>query len=242
MAFLLRTDSATAFNQPVKIGVEGRVLTLQAVEAPRTLQAAVPTEILDSLKTGSRMRVFVGDDRQPAAEAIFNLRNSTKVIEAIAPRCSQIDMSAYQPVALLETGAAVETVRELFADEIKLFRGATGKQPAVAATEIARPDGKRLLFGSLCGSTSYYGTSGCTLAGWALAGAAAEWQPVYATEGLRLYLDETRARDGWPGLATLPVVNGTEATHWTWIDGAYEAIGGEILADDETLPKGGTTQ
>lgn len=241
-AFLLRTDSATTFNQPVKIGVEGQTLTLHAVETRGTLQVAVPTEILGPLKTGSRMRVAVGDDKPPAAEAIFSLRNSSRVIEAIAPRCSPIDMSAYQAVALLETGAASEKARELFADEIKLFRGATGKQPTVAAIQIDRPEGKRLLFGSLCGSTSYYGVSGCTMAGWASTGVGAEWQPVYATDGVRLYLDETRSHDGWPGLATVAMVNGTEVTHWRWADGAYGAEGGELLADDETVSREGTTQ
>lgn len=238
--FLFRTEGADPLPGPVKIGLEGRTLALEPVRGPGTLQVSVPTDILEPLKTGTRMRVSIGADK-PVAQATFNLRNSGKVMEAIAPRCSQIDMSAYQTVSLAEEGppAAVATV--LLADEIRLFREAVKKEPTIAAAQIDRPDGKRLLFASLCGSTFYYGSSGCTLAGWAAEGAG-DWQSAYATEGVRLYLDESRTHDGWPGLATLAMVNGIEAIHWTWTGSGYEAQGGALLAEDETVGKSRAAQ
>ena len=75
------------------------------------------------------------------------------------------------------------------------------------------------MFASLCGSTSYYGPSGCTLRGYAAQGAA-EWREVYNTEGVQLYRDAADPQDGWPKLATLPV-NGDNASHWTWSGDAY---------------------
>lgn len=238
--FLFRTDGIADLAGPVRIGLEGRTLTLDAVVSGNTLQVAVPSDVLEPLKTGSRIKVTAGGEK-PTAQAIFNLRNSNKVIDAIAPRCTQIDMSAFQAVSLTETGPDVDAVTALFEDEIKLYRAATTNPLTVTAARIDRSDGKRMLFGSLCGSTWYYGSSGCTLSGWISSGTA-DWQQVYATEGVRLYLDEAGARDGWPGLASLPMVNGTEAIRWSWNGSAYEAQSGELLAKDETLDQGVTGQ
>lgn len=226
--FLLRTAEATdAVVRSVSIGIEGQVFELPAVAAAGTLQLAVATEFLDLLKQGNRMRVEAGD-----SHAIFSLGGSTKVIEAIAPRCSQVDMSAYEAVSLEELRPAVDEARDLFADEIALFRAATDKEPMVAATEIGLDDGKRLLFATLCGSTWYYGASGCTLSGWAASGADDGWAQVYATEGVQLYLDRRATRDGWPALVTLPAINGVEASHWLWTGDAYAVEVTHIAADE----------
>ena len=48
------------------------------------------------------VEIGTGED---APKATFNLRSSKLVIEAIAPRCSQIDMSAFEAVSLSETDA-----------------------------------------------------------------------------------------------------------------------------------------
>ena len=46
---------------------------------------------------------------------------------------------------------------ELLANEIKLFREFTLKQPVVATTTLDVADDKRLMFASLCGSNNYFG-------------------------------------------------------------------------------------
>jgi hypothetical protein len=223
-SFLFRTDTDAAMTT-ARIGLEGENFELPAVNRPASMHVSIPLGMLDLLRKGTRMRVETGE-----AGATFSLRNSGKVLDAIAPRCSQIDMSAYREVTLLDTGPAVETARDLFADEIKLFRAASGKEPTVMAIEIEVTDAKRLLFGALCGSTAYYGKSGCTMWGWANTGS--EWRPVYETEGQRLYLDDKTAKDGWPGLATLPVINGIEPTHWIWNGSIYRFDGPDLTAGE----------
>ena len=104
----------------------------------------------------------------------------------------------------------------LLADEIKLFREFTLKQPVVATTTLDIAADKRLMFASLCGSNNYFGNSGCSLTGYAADGADSIWRMVYETEGVHVYLDPKHANGGWPNIVTLPVVGGTEPTHWVW--------------------------
>ena len=54
--------------------------------------------------------------------------------------------------------------------EAKLFRAAAGKPPVFASAMLPLNGGRKLMFASLCGSTSYYGPSGCTLSGFAAEG------------------------------------------------------------------------
>ena len=77
----------------------------------------------------------------------------------------------------------------LLADEIKLFREFTLKQPVVATTTLDIAADKRLMFASLCGSNNYFGDSGCSLTGYAADGADSIWRMVYETEGVHVYLD-----------------------------------------------------
>lgn len=233
--FLFRVEDSTGLSGGAKMALDGDIIDAMAASAPGTLDVAIPLETIDLLKRGSRLRFDAGPE-ETGVHGVFNLRNSTKVIEAIAPRCSQIDMSAYEAVTLREDGPAVETALSLFSDEIKLFRRATGKQPTVAAVQIDLPETKRLLFGTLCGSTSYYGKSGCTLSGWASTNAGTDWQQAYSTEGLRLYLDDAGADGGWPKLATLPFVNGTEIGHWIWSGSTYETEDAHIAIEDDVAP------
>lgn len=227
---LFRLDAVPAVVPgSVQIGIDGQVLDFPAVMAAGALQVALPADILDLLKQGSRARVDAGE-----LHAVFNLRNSGKVIEAIAPRCSAVDMSAYEAVALLELRPAVDDARRLFADEIALFREATNKEPTVAAAEIGLADGRRLLLGSLCGSTWYYGVSGCTLSGWAIAGAGGVWRQVYESDGAKLYLDRAAMRDGWPALVTL---SGADETHWLWSGSVYAVEATHVASDEDAPPE-----
>lgn len=231
-SFLFRVENSVGLGGAARMVLDGEEFALDAAPVSGGLNVPVPTEILDPLRTGTSMSFETGFD-DTAVQAVFNLRGSGKVIEAIAPRCSPVDMSAYEAVTLLDAGPAVDMATTLFEDEAKLFRSATGRNPVVTARQLDLADGKRLLFGALCGSTSYYGTSGCTLWGWASMSAAADWQPVYSTEGQKLYLDQNGAKDGWPALATLPMVNGSDINHWLWSGSAYELEGMHVAADDE---------
>ncbi len=193
-------------------------------------------EILDLLKSGSRLTITVEDDVDPPPSATFALRGSRAVLEAIAPLCSQVDMSAYVAVTLSEADPAVEIARPLLAAEARLFRAATGRQPAYAATTLSLDGDRRLMFASLCGSTSYYGRSGCTLAGFAAASPDSEWQPVYNSEGVRLHTDPRVSNGGWPNLVTLPVTDGVEPEHWMWDGTEYRNAAAVAEIEDDVPP------
>ena len=74
-------------------------------------------------------------------------------------------------MSLSATDPAVPQATSLLKDEIKLFREFTLKQPVVATVTLDFPGDKRLMFASLCGSTNYFGDSGCSLTGYAADGA-----------------------------------------------------------------------
>ena len=193
------------------------------------------------MKEATKLVVTIGTG-EAAPQATFNLRSSKLVIEAIAPRCSQIDMSAFEAVTLSESDPAVPAATELLADEIKLFREFTLKRPVVATTTLNIADGKRLLFASLCGSNNYFGNSGCSLTGYAADGADSVWRMVYETEGVHLYLDPKHANGGWPNIVTLPVVGGTEPTHWVWSGTGYEPLDQITDEEDKVQEQGDTGQ
>ena len=90
----------------------------------RRRRSACRASILLSLKEGGALKVEIGTAKG-APKTTFNLRSSKPVIEAVEPRCSQIDMSAFQSGALSPTDAAVAEATGLLADEIKLFRNFT---------------------------------------------------------------------------------------------------------------------
>lgn len=204
-----------------KVTIDGELFPVRAVEMNGLLTASVPFDILEQLKAAARMSVAIGDG-EDVVSAVFPLRASRTVIDAVAARCSQVDMSAYPRFTLSETDPAAAQAEHLLAEEAGLFRAATGRRPAYAAGLLELADGKALLFASICGSTSYYGDSGCNMAGFARLGSGQDWRPVYNTEGVLLHIDPGAANDGFPGIVTLPVAGDAEPSHWVWTGAAYQ--------------------
>jgi hypothetical protein len=238
-AFLLRTapDAAVETGEKARISVGAEIFEADAAISPGTIRIAVPGEILAPLKEATKLVFEIGAARD-APKATFNLRSSKLVIEAIAPRCSQIDMSAFQAVTLSPGDAAVMTATGLLAEEIKLFRDFTLAEPVVATTTIDLDADKRLMFASLCGSTRYFGDSGCSLTGYVQAGPEEVWRMAYETEGVHLYTDPKHAAGGWPNLVTLPVIGGLEPTHWVWSGEQYE-LRDQVSAEENKIQEEG---
>lgn len=226
---------AVGWKGTARISIAATDFEGEATEARGALAMALPWDMLEPLKAGSRMEVAVGIDM---AGAEFSLSGSRDVIDAIAPRCSQVDVSAYSPVALSETSPDLETARALLADEARLFRAATSKRAVFAAARLDLSGERKLLFASLCGSTAYYGRSGCSLFGFATEGEDAKWREVYNTEGLLLHFDPQASNGGWPNLVTLPLARGTEPDHWTWNGSEYELVELLMGSDQENIPEG----
>jgi hypothetical protein len=245
--FLFRTDAALALpanGTAGSITVRGEPYPFAAEISPGSVHAPVPDTMLEGLKSGTSMSVTIGEGDTKLA-AVFNLNASRRVIEAIAPRCSPAklpDMAGYERVTLSEMSLAVISAKPLLEDELRLFRQTTGKQPVLAAEFIDVGPGRQLMFASICGSTSYYGDSGCNLNGFAMMADEPEWRQVYNTEGMHLFLDRKAANGGWPSLVTLPVVGVGEPTHWVWGGHHYmlrdQVISEEDLADEDDEEEG----
>lgn len=238
--FRLAPDAGLAAGTSAKarLTVADQARALDAAIGAGNAEIKVPSEMLVALKEGTGLKVEIGEGKT-APKATFNLRSSKLVIEAVAPRCSQIDMSVYRQVSLSETDAAVPAATGLLADEIKLFREFTTKEPTVATAILEFAGSKRLMFASLCGSRNYFGDSGCSLTGYAADGAESVWKMVYETEGVLLYTDPQKANEGWPNLVTLPVVGGTEPVHWIWAGEQYQLEGLAVSEGEEPIQEQG---
>src|SRR5690606_14133773 len=133
--------------------------------------------------------------------------------------------------------------RDLRKDDIDAFALATMSQPAIDAAMAEFGEGRRVLFTRMCGSSWYFGTSGCNITGFAPEPArpadegAGDGQPeapgegppsggvVYDTENVHIYLEHRSLSDGWPDLATLPARGEAPARLWRWSGQAYRLEG-----------------
>lgn len=190
---------------------------------PKDGQLLVPlgADMLEPIKTAARMSLAIGDSEE-SLKAEFSLAASAAVIDAIAPLCSPVDMSAYQRIELGETAGVIEQARGLLADEARLFTEAVGQDPGFSAGEVNLANDRALLFVSLCGSTRYYGQSGCSMFGFARLAADESWRLVYDTEGVQLFLDDRDANAVFPDLLTLPLVGAVKPSRWVWTGATYE--------------------
>jgi hypothetical protein len=230
--FRLRVEAAAPLSRQEPdsvVAVDGIDFPAKASLSPGMATIAIPSEMLDLLKAGNRLS-FAFDG---APTVVFSLKGSRAVLDAVAPRCSEVDMSAYESVALSETDRAIGTAAKLMAEEAALFREATNNQPVLAAASVKVASDAELVFASLCGSSRYYGQSGCTLSGFARQGAGGDWREVYNSEGMALFLDRKTSADGWPDLKTLAQGGGAEPSHWMWNGLAYEIRGPAIATDVE---------
>lgn len=208
------------------------------------LTARIPSEAIEPLKSGLRLEIRPGDAADPA---VFSLRGSNVAITTAQERCSPRDMSAYQAVTFTPYSSHINLARQLRADDIEAFAASTASQPQVSAAMVELGEGRRLLFTRLCGSSWYYGLSGCNITGFAPeAGGDADgeqdetgqWQAVYDTENVLLHLERRSLSLGWPDLVTLPVRGAGTGLVWRW-DGRAYALKGELpdeVEQAEPLP------
>lgn len=202
------------------------------------LSVPVTSLAIAPMKTGTRAKVTI-EGAEPPLEAVFPLRGSKVAIEAAEPFCSKRDMSGYERIGLTPYSSYLLEAKELRKDEIKLFRKATSSEPVVSAAKSVMQDGRSLLFVELCGSSWYYGASGCNAAVFARLSDTAEWKQVYDTEGADLYLDTSALVDGWPNLIALPKKGGGDEVLWGWSGDGYAVTEGNAVA---TGPEGPAAQ
>ena len=180
----------------------------------------VPPAALDAMRIGSRLTVEIGDDT-----ATFSLSGSLRAIAAAEELCTPRVMPTENSVGLTPYSSYLALAEKLRADDIADFSASTTIRPRTRAGMVELDGGRRLLFAELCGSSWYYGTSGCSLAGFAPQPggdpeAASGWRQVYETEGVFLYVDPDNDVDGWPDLRAIPLKEGDEM-RWRWTGDGY---------------------
>lgn len=211
---------AEAGHQKALIMAADTTMELDSRIEGDSLIVGVPGELLTALKQANSLTLEFA--ARGGSKSVFTLANSKSVIEAVAPRCSQIDMSAFRQIKLLPDQATAASVKALLSEEMKLFREFAGTEPAVSSALMDAGAGRQLMFASLCGSKRYFGESGCSLTGYAREGEGQDWRRVYESEGMLLYTDPTTDSEGWPSLVTLPMTGGTKPMHWRWSADHFE--------------------
>ena len=230
--------SALPGEMAAKLFVGAQMFEAAAMAVDGKFSVPVASLAIAPMKAGTRAKVAIGD-MEPALEATFPLRGSKVAIETAEPFCSKRDMSGYERIGLTPYSSYLLEAKELRKDEIRLFRQATTAEPVVSAAKSVLPDGRSLLFVELCGSSWYYGASGCNAAVFARLSDAGEWKQVYDAEGADLYLDTSTLVDGWPNLIALPKKGGGDEVLWAWRDDGYAVSEGNAVA---TGPKDPSAQ
>lgn len=230
---LTLAEGTTARDGDVVVGIDRRTFELKAVATAGGLAIALPRAAIEPLKAGIRLRLdFAAEGEEGPGEAAFALRGSRVAITAAQERCSLRDMSAYTPVTFTPFTSYMKLARDLRKDDTAGFRLSTASEPRLDAAMAEFDDGRRVLFTRLCGSSWYYGASGCNVTGFAPETEGEGWRAVYDSENVHLHTDPAAVTDGWPDIVTLPVRTGGAGLVWRW-DGKAYALKGELPEDDE---------
>ena len=244
----LRLDIAEAdglAGVEAQMRIDGSGFPVRLAVQPGGLAIAVPRAALDPLRNGLRLDVDFSDSLEEAVgDLTFSLRGSKIAIAAVEERCTLRDMSPYRPVTFTPYSSYINLARALRKDDIDAFAAATTMQPVLDAAMAEFGEGRRVLFTRLCGSSWYFGASGCNITGFAPEPAREEaaegetappWRVVYDTENVVLHTDPQSAARGWPDLVTLPVRSAGPGRIWRW-DGVAYAFSGDLPEEQEEEP------
>lgn len=228
------------------MAIGSRAFDLETRLNGSVLTAKVPRQAIGPLQNGLRLEIrFAEGQGEPPASLAFSLRGSKIAISSAQERCSLRDMSAYQPVTFTLYSSYINLARELRSADIDAFAQATASQPKLDVAMVELDEGRRVLFTRLCGSSWYYGLSGCNITGFAPepaggdeggegdAGKEPAWRTVYDTENVLVHLDPKSLSHGWPDVVTLPARAQGTGLVWRWNGKSY-ALKGELPeeADD----------
>lgn len=227
--FLATGSETSAIDGTARISVPLGTYETSAKGIPAGIEVAVPPQAIEPLMRSTRLAIALPGDN---GEVRFTLAGSRRAITAAQARCTQVEMPVANSVPLTPYSSYLRLTRELRRSDIADFELSTTAQPRLRAGMVELEEGRRLLFSEMCGSSWYYGGSGCNITGYAPvdgkdADEAEGWRIVYDTEGAYLYVDPDVAHDGWPDLLAYPAPAPSQAMRWTWDDGTYR------LADDD---------
>lgn len=217
------------------LDVDGKAFDIGLTAGDGEIGARLPLEALDPLRAGIRMTLDLPPPLETAlGDPVFTLRGSRVAIDAVAGRCSLRDMDGYTPVTFTPYSSYIRVAQELRKADIDAFAVSTASQPKFDAAMAEFGGDRRVLFTRLCGSSWYFGSSGCNITGFAPDAGAEGWRAVYDSENVHLFTDPRSASDGWPDIATLPPGARGIARLWRWTGEGYR-FAGELPDDDEPL-------
>jgi len=238
LSLSIRADAhVTGADGTARIAVPLGTFDAPSKTVPAGIEIAVPRQAIEPLMRSTRLTIgFAGGND----EIRFPLAGSRRALTAAQARCTQVEMPVANSVPLTPYSSYLRLTRALRSSDIADFAMSTASEPRLRAGMVELGEGRRLLFSEMCGSTWYYGASGCNMAGYAPvegedAGTAEGWRIVYDTEGVYLYVDPDTDGDGWPDLLAYPMADPGEPDRWKWEDGSYR------LADDDLVAQGGET-
>ena len=227
-AFELSTQEAgaTLAEEEAEIRVDGTAFAAQAAFAPGRVEVAVPFEALDPLKRGIGLTIRFEDEAAQAAfgSLQFSLAGSRLAITAMEDICSRPDMSAYRALTFSPFSSHMGLARRLREEDMARFRLATSSEPELTVAMAEFGNGRRVLFTRLCGSSWYFGRTGCNVTGFAPGTGDDEWLVVYDSEGVLVHVDHAHDEYGWPDLVTLPLRGRGEASRWRWSGSQYRPL------------------
>ena len=245
-SLLLEMNEKSSFQQGnITFGVDRSSFETKALAKQNVLGIRVPHDALEKLKNGIRLTVNLpepADETTETSPVSFSLRGSKIAINAMEEKCSQRDMSEYQAVSFTPFSSYAMLAEDLRKKDIESFKTATFSNPVLTVAMAEFGEGKRVLFTRLCGSSWYYGRSGCNVTGFAQLGKANDqtaiegWSAIYDSENVALHINEKSKSQGWPDLVTLPARTAGNGEIWRWKDHSYK-IHAELPAEeDDGLP------
>lgn len=204
--------------------VDANEFETEASASPGRIDLQVPMAALEPLKRGLRLSFTFDGEDGALGQPQFSLAGSRVAITAMEDICSRPDMSAYRAVTFTPFSSYMALARELREADIEQFRLATMSEPelSVAMTEFG--NGRRVLFTRLCGSSWYFGRSGCNVTGFAPSNGETPWRVAYDSEGVALHIDDGSDQYGWPDLVTLPLRGQGLASTWRWEGASYRLV------------------
>jgi hypothetical protein len=222
--------SPSSITGAAEVSVGKARFAMPALRTNGTIALALPHDALHPIRSGTTLVVDISGEAGPAA-AQFALIGSKKILDAIEPLCSPRSMEGYELVAVSESDAAVGEARALIKDDMEAFKLATMSEPRLEAAEKALAGGKAMLFARLCGSSWYFGRSGCNVSAFTRDNPQQAWKPAYENEGSNAYLDLAATTDGWPNVISVPLKGKPDLSVWRWQDGSY-AVDGGLMASE----------
>lgn len=232
LSLALEADAAIeGIGGHATLTARGQPFSVDTASSSGGVDLAIPHMALEPMMAGIRMHIEFEGERRPVR---FSLAGSRRAITAVQEICPPRELPTENSIGLTAVSPWLELGRRLRSSDIRDFVLATSELPELRVAMLDLEGGRLLFFTEICGTSWYYGVSGCNIAGHTRTGSAGEapsegdadldlegWQQVFESEGAHIYTQPDKARDGWPNLMAIPLKPGSPDKLWAWIGQRY---------------------